>query len=350
MPSFLADFESEEECESACRDDRQCVAFAFSPPVCTIHGTIRTVSPPNDIRDWNFEGGSVPTAVAVEIAEPVMTGQRESVCRKKDQYGDMVSGTTSGMVKSDSVFAPMMLLAFFFILLVFFCGRPIFKCVRTCLVGPSREAVAENRLVVIQSSAIVAGTPVKKGGDQAALAAYPSPDAPDSPPRELMPADASPRRRCRCFASCCRCFARCRCCARCSRDKAAVAAYSAPDAPNSSPQELTPAGASQGAMPLEDSPPHQLMSPDPAQRAMPSEALSALTLPPSPGPVSPLADISSPSPKKWSRPAGGKKRSIQDLPEDERPPDASWAVDRQVGRGPNVNPSSVAGGMLIGLT
>jgi len=216
------------------------------------------------------------------------TGQRDSVCRKKDEYGDMVAKQSAGLVKTDSVFAPIVMSVFFFVLLVLFCGRPIFRCVRTCCHGPSKSAVAENVLVQ-QSSPIVAGAITNNSGEkeelrksaQAALAAYPQPDAPDSSPQELLPAD---------------------------------------DSQDAMPSEVLSA--------LTQPPSHDL--PPLADLSQPSQDDGS------------ISEGASPQAKKWSRPTGRKKRGTKDLPEEERPPPPSTMDPGAVGRGPNIAPTSAA--------
>jgi len=137
MPSYSGDVTEEKDCQDVCLSDRQCVGFSFSPPVCRIYGTIRTEPPPN--YQWSFQGGTVPTAVVLEKALSV-TGQRTTVCRKKDLKGDVASTDNSGKVGRDSVFKPMVLAIFFTATMLIFFSIPIYKCVRTCFCGPRIES------------------------------------------------------------------------------------------------------------------------------------------------------------------------------------------------------------------
>lgn len=210
MPSYNGDVSDEAECEQVCRVDRQCAAFTYSPPVCTIYGTVRTKSP-DDGRDWAFIGGSVPMAVEIEDAI-VVRGQRESVCRKKDEYGDKVLAEKAGKIEVTEVFHEYILLGFFWIMLLIFCVGPIFRCFRTCCCGVREKDMQKHypelyeprhpTLVHVrgQKPAAIADMPrddkdLRATGQDPAIAPQQPmplqdyPDAPTSPPHQLMPAD-----------------------------------------------------------------------------------------------------------------------------------------------------------------
>jgi hypothetical protein len=312
-PSYSGDVLDEQECEEICRGDRQCVAFAYSAPVCTIHGTIRTKPPAESSRNWAWSGGSVPNAEVVELAEIVLQGQRESVCRKKDEYGDKVLEDTAGKVEVSVVFAPLVLLAFFFVLMVVFCFRPLARAARTCIFGvPESAVVAENRLVVQSANTHLGADSgdeqeLRKAGDVA---------------MEPLPLEMSP---------------------------------SAPDSP---PHMLSLTGGSQSPAKIDALP---LDSPEPMT---PSQALTPLTLPPTPGLEaqsgdSPSAGSASQTPQRkggWKRPAAGKgrKQAWKDAPEEEKAPRAGKQSQQmgdylRQGRGPNVAPASVANSAHVGL-
>jgi len=189
-------------------------------------------------------------AVTIEVAETV-TGQRETVCRKKDEYGDKIMDDSAGKVEISRVFAPLMLLGFFSAVMLMFCLGPLWRCFRTCCCKRKRSMMEENRLVV-QSSPAAAND----SGEDEDL-------------RKLGQVGMEPM-----------------------------------------PQEPTPLAELPDAP---ATPPHQLMtldSPTP-EPSMPSQALSPLTLPPSPG--SPSNEGASQAPRrKWQRPAGGKKQAWKD--------------------------------------
>merc|ERR1711981_781210 len=61
--------------------------------------------------------------------------------------------------------APLILIAFFFVVILMFCIRPIRNCLRVCFCGVPKQLVQENRLVV-QSSDIAQGTPVVSDSEE----------------------------------------------------------------------------------------------------------------------------------------------------------------------------------------
>lgn len=202
-PSYAGDVSDEPECESLCKADRQCTAFSYAPPSCVLYGSIRTRPPAEAKRQWAWQGGSIPVAVKVEVALTVK-GQRESVCRKKDEYGDTVLPQAAGKVEIANVFSFNVLLVFFFIILLLFCSGPIFRCWRMCLCGPQarkfcccgpRKAppVTETRLVDISprdSDIIQRYDPEESEDDKdlrkvAQAPMQPLGDAPAAPPEDL---------------------------------------------------------------------------------------------------------------------------------------------------------------------
>lgn len=253
MPSYAGDVKDELECEGICRGDRQCLAFTYSPPICSLFGSIRTQPPHGDGRKWAWQGGTVPLAVIIE-STVTAKGQRESVCRKKDEFGDRVLGKATGTVEVNYLFSKIFLMVFFMIMTLLFCFRPIAKCLLTCFCGPSQTFIAETRLRMEKDMWLDEDDSFRMSAETDPRAGV-APDSPDYPrqPRQLLPPDSP----------------------------TAVTDYlSDPDSPGRSS----------------------------------SQALSPLTLPPSPsrergGPVSPSDDgISQDSPKAWQRPIGKQVR------------------------------------------
>jgi len=279
---------------------------------------VRTKAP-DDGKSYSFQGGTVPLATQIEGSRTVY-GQRDTVCRKKDEYGDTVDLDDTGKVAVDELFAPLMLLAFAAVLLLVFCIRPILRSFRTMLCGAPKSLVEENRLFV-QSRA---PTPVEE---------------------EYLPGDARRASQMQRLGSP----------SRASRQTGQVADAPAPldalpDAPASPPHQLLPPGTPESATPI-------------------SQALSPLVLPPTPGPGGVVAQwpptpappsdeelvrdddgVSQGSKKKWSRPVGKKKQAW--MTKEEKPPSpTSEAIcdDKKIVKGPNVAPASVANNANLGF-
>jgi len=299
MQSYAGDVKDELECEGICRGDRQCIAFTFSPPICSVFGAIRTQPPSGDGRNWAWQGGTVPLAVIIEKAISVK-GQRESVCRKKDEFGDRVLGKATGTVEINYLFSKMFMVVFFLMMMLIFCVGPIFRCFRTCFCGPSRAIIEETRLQMEKDmwsdeDDLAAPGPTSlrqlaRTMSQGGLTDGVAPDSPEYPrqPRDLLPPDSP----------------------------TAVTEYlSDPDSPGRSS----------------------------------SQALSPLTLPPSPGrergvPVSPSDDGCAmlDSPKGWQRPVGKQvRRAWGDKEKREGTRDGKIDLTGMT-NGPKIAPASVA--------
>jgi len=207
-PSYSGDIASEPECEDLCKADRQCSAFSYAPPCCSLYGSIRTRPPVESRRPWSWQGGSLPVAVRVEVAVTVK-GQRESVCRKKDEYGDQVLPQASGKVEIDTVFSFNVMLVFFVLIMLTFCFLPIWKCWRLfccgrnarkfCCCGPRKPPdVLETKVVECspRSSDVGQSPDIDNSGDSEddqdhlrKVAQAPMEALPDSPapPVEMVP-------------------------------------------------------------------------------------------------------------------------------------------------------------------
>jgi hypothetical protein len=282
MPSYSGDVVDESECEELCRADRQCVAFAYSPPVCSLYGSVRTQPPEDDGRSYSFQGGTVPAATQIEASMSVY-GQRDTVCRKKDQYGDTVLTDNEGKMEASKIFTPAWLLTFFFSALGLFMIRPIWRCLRVCFCGVPPQM--QEKFVFVQSpsnpSAIADAYVYDPAYEQDQLRAIGS--DPAEPPIAPLPTDFTDN----------------------------------PDAPVS--------------------PPHALMPPDPDSPQPASQALAPLTLPPtgSSAPDLPLDigdDASSVASKKkgWSRPGMKKSASRMSKSATEQPQSSQFSLPHTV--------------------
>jgi len=320
LPSYSGDVETEQACETICRNDQQCTAFSYSPPVCSVYGTIRTQPPQKDGRSWSWQGGSVPKAVVVEISE-LAQGQRESVCRKKNEYGDTVLDDSAGKIKVSAIFAPMMLLGFFFLMMLVFCARPIFRCFRTCLFGVTKESSTENRIVAQNPD-----TDVKDFRDFDGVQA----ETNEPPPQAIDDQSPSPKTRPGIWGRIGRKGKNqeLRSAAQVGQEPEAIEPFEPeplelrPDSPDDDPQDLP---------------------------GSPEQALSPIALPPDPS-VSDAGSRQGPPPKKkWSRPAPGQKKEAWKA--EEKPPSREQGRVSQEGvmQGPKAAPSSVAGGLASSL-
>lgn len=141
MDQYVGDVASEDDCEQACREDAQCSAYAYSYPLCSIYGTVRTRAPPEASREWLFQLGSKPTkAVIIESALGTSEQQRTSVCRLRGEEGDYEEPLAPGKIPAVSVYAPVYLVIFFIGLTIIYFIRPILKVVKIFLYGPSATA------------------------------------------------------------------------------------------------------------------------------------------------------------------------------------------------------------------
>jgi hypothetical protein len=193
--SYMGDLPREHDCEQACRDDPQCIAFDYSPPMCRIYGTIRTQAPENGY--FYFMLGTVPAAVVVEEAQSTQ-GQRDSICRKKSWIGDAIEIDSSGQIEGKSVFQPLVMVCFFAALGILFVWHPLLKSLRVlcCCRSPIPESnMVENRIEVQSASPKFSSldnlnSPDSPGSQDLRMLAA-SPASPDSLPFHLdLPPDS----------------------------------------------------------------------------------------------------------------------------------------------------------------
>lgn len=121
--------EGEEGCVEACLQDVQCVAYSYAYPLCSVYGTARTRSPPKSKRQWAFELGTDPPAVAVELVKPPVQGQRPAICRKKGFVSDSLDADAKHDVSIDDWFSLPMLIYLALVMTCFFFISPFILCI-----------------------------------------------------------------------------------------------------------------------------------------------------------------------------------------------------------------------------
>ncbi|CAD7924643.1 unnamed protein product [Amoebophrya sp. A25] len=87
MAAIQGDVEDEKECKTHCARDPACMGYnyAFETPVCTQYTTLRSETA--DVR-FAFVPGDLPSALEISRVLALTNGEVDSVCRKKDLYGD----------------------------------------------------------------------------------------------------------------------------------------------------------------------------------------------------------------------------------------------------------------------
>lgn len=140
MSRYSGNVGSKNECEAVCSGDLQCLAYAYTFPLCIIYGMVRKQAPGNRFS-WVFQEGTDPPAIAIETATTYFGGQRNTVCRRKGCVGDVTTNSGQPNVSAQDFFGPVPLGCFFLVALGIFFFRSIFDCMRRFVRGPPPEEV-----------------------------------------------------------------------------------------------------------------------------------------------------------------------------------------------------------------
>lgn len=124
MAQYFGDVVDELECQTTCARDPQCVAYAYSFPVCRVYGTVR-LSAPNP--KWGYLTGHDPPPLAVEKSSGKKPGTRAFICNLKAMTGNSLLETSSVLVKTDHVFNPYAMSGLMIIIGLLFFAKPIHK-------------------------------------------------------------------------------------------------------------------------------------------------------------------------------------------------------------------------------
>lgn len=124
MARYTGDVQEQAECEQICTGDPQCAGYAYSFPLCSIYGTVRTHLP-MERPTWSFQAGTDPVAVVIEAALDMSPVQRRSICRKKGVVGDTITFDSDIQVSADEFFSPVRIGIFFLIIFGCFFALPL---------------------------------------------------------------------------------------------------------------------------------------------------------------------------------------------------------------------------------